>query len=217
MFYESTINFGQGEHVNRITQYVKPSRKVNFLDIGIGDGLILSQAEALGYKTFGLDINPSSVELARERYNVKADIRLGEPNLFNDKQFNVIHMNEVIEHIANPKPLLNWCREHLSGGILVIQTGNIDSCVSKIKGANWPYFIPPHISYYSESTISMALKQSGFMIVRLSTIDWKLQNSVKYLGTLLKNKCYYEGLNFMVLYLTSLVYGIRRSLLIYAR
>ena len=63
----------------------------------------------------------------------------------------------------------------------------------------------------------MALKQSGFMIVRLSTIDWKLQNSVKYLGTLLKNKCYYEGLNFMVLYLTSLVYGIRRSLLIYAR
>ena len=111
--------FWSRERVNRITQYVKPSRKVNFLDIGIGDGLILSQAEALGYKTFGLDINPSSVELARERYNVKADIRLGEPNLFNDKQFNVIHMNEVIEHIANPKPLLNWCREHLSGGILV--------------------------------------------------------------------------------------------------
>jgi cyclopropane fatty-acyl-phospholipid synthase-like methyltransferase len=209
--------FHAQQRLSRIAKYVKPSRKVNFLDIGIGDGLILSQAEELGYQTFGLDINPSSVELARERYNVKADIRLGEPNLFNNKQFNVIHMNETIEHISNPIALFKWCRDHLTAGILVIQTGNIDSLVSKIKRANWDYFIPPHIGYFSGKTMSMALKQTGFSVINLNTIDWQMRNSMNHFRLLLNNCRIFEGVNFLLLYITSLIYGIRRSLLIYAR
>jgi len=87
---------------------------------------------------------------------------------------------------------------------------------SRIKGANWGYFRPVHVSYFSTRTLSYAVQQAGFRIVRRSTMDWRLIVSLRMAGKLLKQNGVAHALGFLTLYLTALPYGIRRTVLIYA-
>lgn len=210
--------FRAKERIASIARFVPPGPERRFLDIGIGDGLLLSLAETSGYSTFGLDVNPVGVEMARKQYGLQADVRLDPPEeAFPDQQFDVIHMNEVIEHISKPMPLLRWCREHLSEeGVLVIQTGNVDSLASQMKGADWDYFRPVHESYFSTRTLSYAVQQAGFEIVRCVTIDWRFKSALRVANYLLRHDGAMRALRFLTLYITALPHGIRRSVLVYA-
>lgn len=209
--------FRAQERIASIARFVPPSGHC-FLDIGIGDGLLLSLAETSGYSTFGLDINPVGVDMARKQYGLQADVRLDPPEkAFPDQQFDVIHMNEVIEHISKPMPLLRWCRKHLGEeGVLVIQTGNLDSLARRIKGAEWDYFRPVHVSYFSTRTLYYAVQQAGFEIVRCVTMDWRLKSVLRLANYLLRHDSVMRALRFLTLYITALPHGIRRSVLVYA-
>jgi SAM-dependent methyltransferase len=210
--------FRAQERIVSIAQFVPPAPEHRFLDIGIGDGLLLSLAESAGYSTFGLDVNPVGVEMARKQYHLQADVRLDPPEkAFPNQQFDVIHMNEVIEHTADPMPLLRWCRKHLNrGGSLVIQTGNLDSLASRIKGADWDYFRPVHVSYFSTRTLSYAVQQAGYEIVRCVTMDWRFKSVLRVVNYLLRHDGVIRALRFLTLYITALPHGIRRSVLVYA-
>lgn len=209
--------FHAKERIESIARFVRPSYNASFLDIGIGDGLLLSLAEEAGYRTFGLDVNPAGVELATKLYNLQAIIStepLGQS--FDDQQFNVIHMNEVIEHIYDITNLLKWCRKHLAGGILVVQTGNVESIVRKIKGDKWDYFQPVHVSYFSSKTLLRALREAGFKVIQYGTIDWRLSSALRLTKYLYQYYNTLQAIDFCSLYLTSLIYGVRRSILVYA-
>jgi 2-polyprenyl-3-methyl-5-hydroxy-6-metoxy-1,4-benzoquinol methylase len=209
--------FRARERVAGIAHVVAPQPGRSFLDIGIGDGLLLSVAEQAGYTTFGLDVNAAGVAMARERYGVKADIRIQPPEeAFPDQQFDVIHMNEVIEHIPEPLSMLQWCRRHLRvGGYLVIQTGNVDSLASRMKGADWDYFRPVHVSYFSTRTLAYAGRKAGFTVSRYATTDWRLAPVVATARTVSKADGALRGLRLVALYLTAKLYGVRRTVLMY--
>ena len=212
--------FRAKERIVSIAQFVPPAPEHRFLDIGIGDGLLLSLAESAGYSTFGLDVNPVGVEMARKQYHLQTDVSLDPPEKafpFPDQQFDVIHMNEVIEHIADPMLLIRWCRQHLNrGGCLVIQTGNLNSLASRIKGADWDYFRPVHVSYFSTRTLSYAVQQAGYEIVRCVTMDWRFKSVLRVVNYLLRHDGVMRALRFLTLYITALPHGIRRSVLVYA-
>jgi 2-polyprenyl-3-methyl-5-hydroxy-6-metoxy-1,4-benzoquinol methylase len=209
--------FHAKERVDSIARFVRPSYNARFLDIGIGDGLLLSLAEKAGYRTFGLDVNPAGVELAKKGYNLKAIISTDPlEDAFAGQQFNVIHMNEVIEHICDVTNFLKWCRRHLAEGILVVQTGNIESVVRKIKGDKWDYFQPVHVNYFSSKSLLKAITKAGFKQIQYGTIDWRLSSTLGMTKYLYRNYNTLRALDFLGLYLTSLVHGVRRSILVYA-
>jgi 2-polyprenyl-3-methyl-5-hydroxy-6-metoxy-1,4-benzoquinol methylase len=213
----SFVRFHAQERIKNISKIVSPSFDNKFLDFGIGDGLLLSLAEKAGYSTFGLDINEAAISIAKKCHNLDAEIRLGSfEDGFPDQIFNVIHLNEVLEHISDVTRLLSWCREHLSTGLLVIQTGNIDSLAAKIKGKDWDYFRPGHVSYFSEKTLTFALHKAGFKVISRGTVDWEIQASLKQAEYTLNRFGFQSGVKFIALYLTSLINNIRRSILVYA-
>lgn len=211
--------FRAEERIAGIARVVSPGRDRRFLDIGVGDGLMLSVAEAAGYVAFGLDVNPDAADVARREYGVRAEIRTDPLAVaYAGQTFQVIHMNEVVEHIPEPMALLRWCRERLApGGCVVIQTGNIDSLASRIKGASWDYFRPVHVSYFSTATLSSALGRAGFSIIHYASVDWRVLPSLQMTWTLLSRGRVGDGLRFLLLYSTALLPGLRRTVTIYAR
>ena len=210
--------FRANERLASIASYVSPSPDRRFLDIGIGDGLLLSLAEKRGYRTFGLDVNSDGVEIARKQYGLKAEISiLPLDQAFPDSSFDVIHMNEVIEHIPQPIPLLEWCRRHLrTGGCLVIQTGNIDSLASQIKGIDWDYIRPVHCSYFSSKSLTYAVEKAKLRMVCRRTVDWRFFPTLKVTNALRRQAGWAKSLRFLFLYLTAIPFGFRRSIIIYA-
>ena len=210
--------FHARERVFGITRFVKPGPNCKFLDIGIGDGLILHQAEHLGFRGYGIDVNHAGVALARATYGLKAEVFIGDYNdAFKDLLFDVIHMNEVIEHIPDPSKLLSWCRGRLRpGGYIVVQTGNLDSLGSRLAGPGWDYIRPVHTSYFSPKSLTFALNKAGFSVSRCRSIDWRFIPATRHAYATLQTSGWRAAFRFYSIYLTAHVMGVRRTVLIHA-
>jgi len=74
-------------------------------------------------------------------------------------------MIEFIEHIHRPIELLRWARGLLAEeGMLLIQTGNVESKEARRHREKWAYLeaAPDHCVFFSPSTLSQVLEQAGF-------------------------------------------------------
>lgn len=147
-----------------IRRYVKGG---NFLDIGSAFGGLLSRADRY-YKTYGIEISPYSV--LHSASNTRAVIHNGTLNdhPFEPDFFSVITMIEVIEHLPDPRFVIGECSRLLKkGGVLVIQTANMEGLQAVRQGENYAYYMPGHLSYYSRRCLVRLLKENGFSRVRI--------------------------------------------------
>src|SRR5690606_13103582 len=81
--------------------------------------------------------------------------------------FDLIILNQVIEHFPNPDELLMTCRMLLKPeGRIFIETPSIDGLDFKVfkNGAWGGYHIPRHFYIFNEKTISKLLVQCGYSV-----------------------------------------------------
>ena len=82
------------------------------------------------------------------------------------KQFDVVTMWDVIEHVDDPSGEIGKAYGLLApGGWLVVHTMDISSLVAKLMGARWPWLMDMHIHYFSQKTLGQMLKKNGFEVV----------------------------------------------------
>ena len=97
----------------------------------------------------------------------------------NNILFDVVIMNDVIEHLDNPFKALNLIEKNLEPkGILIFTTFNMDSIVPKIMGYKYHWIMPMHKFYLEEicRTLQFFFKQKRartppIAIVRESKLD----------------------------------------------
>lgn len=160
------------QEIERLIQKIRLIQKRKgtgrLLDVGCGAGLFLNVAKNEGFKVEGADISFASSDFCKNKFSIP--VQVGELEKINFRNlFDVIHMEEVIEHLPNPKKTLSKIYELLDkDGIIVIQTGNIRSLKAKIAGKNWDYFrLPGHIYYFSPQTLCKLLEIAGFKIQKV--------------------------------------------------
>ena len=138
------------------------------LDVGCGLGDML----AFRPDSVGVDINPRTVEWCRTR---GLDARLMRRNElpFESGAFSSILLDNVLEHLSDPEPLLEEIRRVLvDGGRLVVG----------VPGLRGYKADPDHKRYYSETELIKKLEEFHFNCKRLfyMPIKWKwLNNSVR--------------------------------------
>ena len=73
----------------------------------------------------------------------------------------------VIEHVDSPRSFIAAAAERLKpGGLLVIETPNIDSLPYKILKARWRQFIPEHYFFFDPKTMARLLWDHGLKLER---------------------------------------------------
>ena len=141
----------------------KPEAGQSLLDIGCGNGNFLSLAAEVGWKVSGVDPDPKALNIARSHgYEV---FQGGIEQLHGSNElFDVITMNHVIEHVHDPVDFVRSAYRLLKpGGILFIDTPNIESTGAKIYGKNWRGLeAPRHLVLFSKIGLSDILTNNGF-------------------------------------------------------
>lgn len=100
-----------------IVHSVPPAEGKNALDIGCRDGYWSECLKGKGFKVISLDIEPFYPSAIRH------DVESGLP--FGDKSFDLVWCTEVIEHLNNPKFLLQEIKRVIKpGGVAVLTTPN---------------------------------------------------------------------------------------------
>ena len=140
------------------------------LDIGCGNGTFLKAARGQGFTPHGMDVSARAVEIARNLAGCQ--VKQGEigSKLWEDSPFDLITMFHVLEHLPNPRMALNYAKELLRpGGMLILQVPNVASMQARLFGERWYGLdVPRHVINYTPEALAHLLREEGFDF-RLST------------------------------------------------
>jgi 2-polyprenyl-3-methyl-5-hydroxy-6-metoxy-1,4-benzoquinol methylase len=161
------FNFtGRLNLINR--EWSRPKENMRLLEVGCGEGFFLEQAKQYGYSVMGIEPNAQSSTRAREVFGLEVLTKtLAEAKIDRDS-LDIIVSLHVIEHLLDPAAAVAEMRKILrKGGLLAIETPNIDSLPFKILGKRWRQFIPVHYYFFSKKTIAVLLERNGFVVSRI--------------------------------------------------
>jgi 2-polyprenyl-3-methyl-5-hydroxy-6-metoxy-1,4-benzoquinol methylase len=134
------------------------------LEVGCGNGQLLRQATAAGWRAVGIDFDAVAIAAVRTIANAEAFVGDLVSMKFGDGEFDAIVMNNVIEHLPMPDGVLRECRRILRpGGRLVLVTPNLWSLGYKEYGQDWRGLeVPRHLYLYSPATLAALAKAAKF-------------------------------------------------------
>ncbi len=133
------------------------------LDIGCSIGFFLDEARKMGWNVSGVEISKWAVKYAKEKLSLTVHHASLEDAKLPDNHFDVVIMQDTIEHLLNPRETLLEIKRILKpGGIVYVNTPNIDSFVSRILQAKWWGINQFHLYYFSNCTLGKLLANTGF-------------------------------------------------------
>lgn len=148
------------------------------LDVGCGSGVSLIEAKALGAVAFGIEADPNVKQIAEA---LSLNIHFGslEDQPFAENRFDLIVMNQVIEHFPNPDLALKTLRGRLtSNGRMVLVFPNTASLWRRLSGKRWiNWHIPYHLHHFDLKHFERMAQQCGLEVLRSRTITpnvWSL-------------------------------------------
>jgi 2-polyprenyl-3-methyl-5-hydroxy-6-metoxy-1,4-benzoquinol methylase len=141
------------------------------LDLGCAGGHFLATARERGFEVMGVEYNPSMAAFARENYGLQVlqgDVmKLDIPGTF-----DVIHAEDVVEHLEDPLAVLNKMKALLRPGGLLIIDGPLERQPNpslallelnfKLRNVEDPEMSPAHIWQFTLSSQRGLLKRAGF-------------------------------------------------------
>jgi len=135
------------------------------LDVGCSTGYFLNAAR-LYFETSGIELSHWAVTFAREKLKLNVKEGIIEEASFPEDHFDVVTMNDVIEHLTDPMATLRKIHSITKpGGLLYIVTPNISSLTAKILRRKWWGLRPAHLYYFSKDTLTASLEKVGFEVV----------------------------------------------------
>jgi len=107
------------KHVTDLLSVVKlhTPAGATMLDIGCGEGLILSRLDLIGYNVLGCDIDKHAVKIALDKHN---PVIWGTYHYFNGLNFDVVLMLDMLEHAADVDGALRFATERAAQVIVAI-------------------------------------------------------------------------------------------------
>ena len=140
----------------------KPGRKL--LDIGCGAGFFLKAARELGWDVEGVELSESAASYAQKVLDLPVRQGKFENCAIPDETFDVVTLQDTIEHLAFPLQILIEVRRVLKrGGLLMLNTPDLNSLSRFFLGRAWAVLSPAeHLTYFTEKTLSRMLARAGF-------------------------------------------------------
>jgi SAM-dependent methyltransferase len=156
---------GLAEHVAAQYRYLpRPQPDSILLDVGCGNGEFLSRVQVLGWRAVGLEFDPKACAAGSSRglHIVQGSV----PNTsFETESFDAITMHHVIEHVHDPRSVLNELFRLLKpGGTIVLTTPNWQSYGAGFFGSSWRGLEPPrHLVLFTPDALLRLVADIGFI------------------------------------------------------
>jgi SAM-dependent methyltransferase len=170
--------FYDGLHTERADYYApdRPENKRNarfavehgyksILDVGCGVGFALDTAKSAGLKTYGIELSRAALNVASGKGHTVFSDLLENLSPEWEGKFDMISLNQVLEHVPDPAGLVRQCVRFLSprGAIAIA----VPSATGVLRfapwlPANWP---PHHISWWRGEDFVTLAKRTNLKVL----------------------------------------------------
>ncbi len=149
----------------------KNARQV--LEIGAGAGLLIAEARRAGLDAVGVEPSRSLVSEALRLHGVELlNGTFPHPQL-RGRQFDLLFLVDVIEHLEDPVGLLMECAKALKpDGVMVMVTPNVSSVAARLLRHRWWHLRLAHVGYFNDRSMREACNRAGLEIQSSRTAKW---------------------------------------------
>lgn len=170
-FMAKLRDFVQSKKIDAIKKYA-PSEGL-IVDVGCGGGYLLNLAKKFGdrsWRLLGIDISTEAIEYVRAR-GIQGICGQFETLELPKNTADMVIMNQVIEHLDDPRAVLIKSREYLKPeGYIFLETPCTNAWDVKIFMKRYwgGWHFPRHWHLFDTKTVQLLLEQTGFEIVEKS-------------------------------------------------
>src|SRR3990167_6911139 len=174
-----------------IQKYLASTAK-SFLDVGCGEGWTLKYFKRLGWTVTGLDF--SDFGCRRHNPDCLENIVVGDfadsiqKFIHLNRQFDVICLDNVLEHVTEPLKLLKQCRQLINpDGVLVVEVPNDFSVLQRyllekkyLENEFW-VVLPDHLSYFNKDGLNNLANAAGCesaFVITEHPVDFNLFHAI---------------------------------------
>ena len=161
---------GSGGIQWKLIRRVVPWRRGRILDIGCGNGDLLTILDRAGWDVHGYEPHATTAEAANRRLD-----HLGRRVVHSDasafdawpaQSFDVITLWHVIEHLPEPLAMLRVVHRLLRpGGLCLIQTPHVAAAEALVLRSYWHgWELPRHLWFFSHTTLQALLERAGLLV-----------------------------------------------------
>lgn len=158
------------------------------LEIGCGAGWMLEALRQDGWEVFSSERTLDTAKHVAKTLN--APIFVGSIDAVAENRFDVIVLFHVLEHLANPKQVLDLCARALKPcGTLIVAVPNARSWQARVFRRHWFHLdVPRHLVHFSPQSLRTALLSAGlvptgttFLSIEHDPVGW-IQSTLNTLG-----------------------------------
>ena len=139
-------------------------------DIGCGAGALSLGLAERGHEVIGVDVDPEAVRTAQAA-GVGAHLGSVEqlPPAVAERQFDLIVMSHVLEHVLHPSHAVAQVAARLRpGGRFICVVPNNDSVALRYTGIAWDSLdVPRHLNFFVPANLRTICEQAGLEVRRL--------------------------------------------------
>jgi SAM-dependent methyltransferase len=160
-----------------------PASARRILDIGCGAGAFGAALKMRNERlsVTGVEIDPESAEAARARLDLvfTGDAAAALPRL-QDQNFDVIVLNDVLEHVVDPEALLRQLRAHVAdGGCVVASIPNVREFFTVkdlVLRGRWDYVDEgildrTHLRFFTRASLPGLFERGGYELESVAGIN----------------------------------------------
>ena len=165
-----------------------PNRQPKVLEVGVGRGAFLKQAQICGYDVSGVELNNEGAQAARRMGFTIFEQNLGSLSTDHAESFDVVCGFQVLEHLPNPKSFLEQALALLKqGGCLILSVPNSEVAQRMDPERNDLLDQPPHhmthwskeVFYFLEEILPVRVIDVAFEPLAPYHVDWFMGSWVK--------------------------------------
>ena len=181
--FENIENKYSKDIVSLISKF--SNKNDNILEIGFCTPELLLKLRRIGYKVFGLELDPIAVKKAK-----KSNINAKKGTLkdtFLDTKFDLIYAIALFEHIENPKDFIGDLYKSLNkNGKIIIQLPNPISLNCLISNYfskhSWDMFTEPgHVAHYTKKDLNKLFEMANFKLKYYGTSTIRVRGKIPFI------------------------------------
>ncbi|NJO16919.1 MAG: class I SAM-dependent methyltransferase [Thioploca sp.] len=159
----------QARRILQTVSVYRPSGRL--LDIGAGSGILVEEAQKLGYIAQGIEPSKWLCDKAIER---ELSVHHGTlPHMNINPPYDVITLIDVIEHVSNPMELLRNIHQLMTKeSIGIVVTPDVGSLTARLMGYRWWHYRIAHIGYFNQKTLNLALVNANLRLLFVLRPKW---------------------------------------------
>lgn len=168
------LGSGLGRQRQRLrTMFLGDSSPGKLLEVGSGSGRFLQRMRRAGWQVQGTDFDPAVARRVQARYGLQIDVGDLAALRYPAGSYDVVAMSQVIEHVHDPRALLEECVRVLRpGGRLVLSTPNAAGVAHRRYGRHWRGLEPPrHLHIFTPAALAACVRGCGVEVELLQTLS----------------------------------------------